>query len=84
MVPVRVIFEGIGASVEWEENTKTITGKLNNDTVVMQINSKTVSINSNDSDMDASPLIINGRTYAPARYVAESFGYSVGWDSEIK
>ncbi|MBS4869318.1 MAG: copper amine oxidase N-terminal domain-containing protein [Eubacterium sp.] len=34
--------------------------------------------------MDASAMIMGGRTYAPARYVAETFGYNVEWDSKSK
>jgi len=30
--------------------------------------------------MDTAAAIVNGRTYAPARYLAEAFGYNVGWD----
>ena len=35
-----------------------------------------------DFQMDTMPVIKDGRTYAPLRYLAESFGYLVGWDSE--
>lgn len=30
--------------------------------------------------MDTAPVIVNDRTYLPARYIAEYFGYSVEWD----
>ena len=30
--------------------------------------------------MDTVPVVKDGRTYAPARYLAEAFGYDVGWD----
>ena len=30
--------------------------------------------------MDTAAVIIDGRTYAPVRYLAEYFGYSVEWD----
>lgn len=84
MVPVRAIFEGVGAAVEWDSETKTVTGKMAENIVIMQIDSRIVSINGNNSEMDTSPLIIDGRTFAPARYVAESFGYDVEWDSAKK
>lgn len=32
-------------------------------------------------EMDTAPVVKEGRTYAPLRYLAESFGYDVGWDS---
>lgn len=84
MVPVRDIFEACGAEVEWDSDTKTITGKKGSTTVVMQIDSKTVFINQEVVEMDAAPVIVEGRTLAPARYVAESFGGIVDWDAENK
>lgn len=32
--------------------------------------------------MDTTPVIKDGRTYAPLRYMVQSFGYDVGWDKE--
>lgn len=84
MVPVRAIFEGIGANVEWDSDTKTITGTMADNIVVMQIDNSKFSINGSEKYMDASPQIIDGRTYAPARYVAEAFGFNVEWDSANK
>lgn len=84
MVPVRDIFEACGAKVNWDANTKTITGEKGNTTVVMQIDSNMLFINEKVTEMDATPVIINGRTLAPARYVAESFGGIVDWNAEDK
>lgn len=84
MVPVRAIFEGVGAQVNWEESTKRVTGNMAGIEVVMSIDSDVAVVNGNNVQMDCSPLIIDGRTFAPARYVAEAFGCSVEWDSENK
>lgn len=84
MLPVRDIFEYLGAEVTWDANTKTVTGKKNNTTVIMQLGSNTVIINGAEQTMDRSPVIVDGRTLAPARYVAQSFGYNVDWDGENK
>lgn len=84
MVPVRDIFEACGAKVNWDANTKTITGEKGSTTVVMQIDSNMLFINEKVTEMDATPVIIDGRTLAPARYVAESFGGIVDWDAENK
>ena len=84
MVPGRDIFEACGAKVNWDANTKTITGEKGNTTVVMQIDSNMLFINEKVTEMDATPVIIDGRTLAPARYVAESFGGIVDWNAEDK
>ena len=34
--------------------------------------------------MDTKPVIKDGRTYAPLRYMVQSFGYNVGWDKETR
>lgn len=84
MVPVRSIFEAVGATVVWDAETKTIVGTKGNTTVIMTINSTTETINGEEYGMDTSPLIVDGRTLAPAKYVAEAFGYTVNWDADTK
>ena len=34
--------------------------------------------------MDTAAGIVSSRTYAPIRYLAEYFGWSVGWDAEAR
>lgn len=84
MVPVRAIFEGIGANVKWDSNTKTIIGNKNDDVVIMQINNVTVMVNDSSFDMDTAPIIVEDKAYAPVRYVAECYEYYVEWDNESK
>lgn len=84
LVPVRTIFEALGANVDWDSDTKTIKAKKDNISVVMVISQNYITVNGKTVDMDASAMIMGGRTYAPARYVAEAFGYNVEWDSKSK
>ena len=80
MVPIRAIFEAMGASVNWDDATKTAICTKDGTVVKMTLNSTTEYINDNPYSMDVAPVIISGRTLAPARYVAEAFGYNVKWD----
>lgn len=82
MVPIRAIFEAMGAVVNWDNDTQTAICTKDDTVVKMTIDSPTIYINDVPSQMDTSPVIINGRTLAPARFVAESFGYKVDWDNE--
>lgn len=82
MVPVRTIFENLGAKVSWNNDTQTITSTKGAKTVVMQINNYTMKINGYEVLMDTPPQIVDGRTLVPARAVAESFGNKVTWSSE--
>lgn len=84
MVPIRAIFETMGATVTWDDATKTAISTKDGTTVKMTLNSTTEYINDVAYEMDVTPVIIDGRTLAPARYVAEAFGYYVNWDAPTK
>ena len=84
MVPVRAIFEAVGANIDFDAETKTITAKKGDTTVNMTVGAKIATVNSKEVQLDAPAVIVNGRTLAPARFVAETFGYTVQWDAENK
>lgn len=81
MVPIRAIFEAMGANVQWNAASQTAVSTKDSTTVTMTLNSTTEYINGTALSMDTAPVIIDGRTLAPARYVAEAFGYQVSWDA---
>ncbi len=87
-VPVRYLALAMGVSennIAWSPaagEVKLITDKT---TVTLQIANKTVYINDKAINMEVAPIIKeDGRTYLPARYVAEAFGYEVGWDQATR
>lgn len=84
MVPLRAIFEGLGAEVEWESATETITGKKDNIVVTLRLNDTKADISGKTVTLDVAPTKIEGRTFVPARFVAESFGAEVKWDESRK
>lgn len=82
MVPLRAIFEKMGATVEWEDATQTVTATKGDRTVISSIGSTTMYIDGIASEMDVAPLLLGGRTLAPARFVAEAFGGKVLWSDK--
>jgi len=84
LVPLRAIFEALGASVGWDAGTKTITGIRNEITVVLQIDNPIARVNSNAITLDVPPAVIGGRTLVPTRFIAESLGARVNWDGRTK
>ena len=82
LVPVRTIFENLGATVNWDGSTRTITSTKGSTTVIMQIDKATMQVNGTSIPLDTPPQIINGRTLVPVRAVAEAFGNRVTWDDE--
>lgn len=82
MAPVRCLAEKLGAEVVWNGAEQSITLKRAGDTVVMTLGSMTATINGVSTTMDVAPIVIDQRTYLPARYVAEFFGQKVAWDQQ--
>jgi len=86
MVPMRKIFEALGATVSWNDTTKTIISTRGSDTIVMQINSKVMTVNGKALNpvLDVPPMIMDGRTLVPVRAVADALGCKVDWNGTTR
>ena len=80
MVPMRAIFEALGAGVYWEETGQTIFSMRGNTTVILQIDNPQMFVNNNTVILDVPPVLLDDRTMVPLRAVSESFGLIVDWD----
>lgn len=80
MVPMRKIFESLGATVSYDDATQTITSSNGNTTIVMTIGNNTMWVNNNAVTLDVAPTLINDRTLIPVRAIAESYDCTVDWD----
>ena len=83
-VPMRSIFEALGAKIDWDAQTKSVTATKDDNTIVMQINSSTFSLNGSQKALDVPAFIQDGRTLVPLRAVSESLDCAVEWNSETK
>jgi len=93
-VPVRYLAYALGATdqdVTWDGAARTVklvlrtaTDPEKTVTVTMKIGSKTLYRDGQAVAMDVAPLIRNGRTFLPARFVAEAAGYAVSWDETYR
>jgi competence protein ComEC len=80
LVPLRAIFEAMGATVSWDDSTKTATAIKGDTTVTLKIGSTTPTINGRVKDLDVPAKIVSGRTLAPLRFVGEAFGSEIEWE----
>ncbi|MBQ2968119.1 MAG: hypothetical protein IJE10_08390 [Clostridia bacterium] len=80
MVPLRAIFEALGATVSWNDETQTATGNRNSRVVSVSIGSNIARINGEQVEIDQSAVLINDRTLVPLRFVSEAYGATVTWD----
>lgn len=81
MVPLRPIFEAMGALLEWDAASQTAKAVKGSTTVITQIGNNTATINGVKQYLDVPPTIIEGSTLASLRFVAEAFGSHARWDS---
>lgn len=84
MVPMRKIFETLGATVEWDQNTKTVTSTKGGTTVSLTIDNPNMNVNGNVVTLDTPACIVDNRTLVPVRAIAEAFQTEVNWDESTK
>ena len=82
MVPMRAIFEALGADVSWDNDTETASGMRNGKKVSVTIGSDAASVGNSTVKIDQSAVLINDRTLVPLRFVSEAFGADVSWDND--
>ncbi|MBQ3615274.1 MAG: copper amine oxidase N-terminal domain-containing protein [Anaerotignum sp.] len=86
LVPLRPIANALGLAVFWNGDTQKASFSDGETTVAFELNSKEYVVygaklaESKVVKMDTAAISENGRTYAPAKYLAQAFGYTVGWD----
>ena len=84
LVPAKMILERLGFEIEWDDSTKTVTGKNSDKVIKLVINNINATINGKTTKLDVPAKIIGGRTMVPLRFIAESTGASVYWIKETK
>ncbi len=84
LVPLRAIFEALGASVEWDQATRTVSSTLGEDSISLAVGSTKLIKNGEDVTLDVPAQIINDRTMVPARAIAEAYGVGVEWDAATR
>ncbi len=85
LVPLRAIFEALGAKVDWDEATQTVTATKDNNTITLTIGSRVAYKNGEKINLDVPAQLFNGdTTMVPIRFVSEALGAKVGWDEYSK
>lgn len=83
LVPVRMISEWLGATVEWDGENSEITITRRDITVKLRPDSTAALFDGEAMVLDEPPLILAGVTYVPARFVVESFGATIDYERRI-
>ena len=84
LVPLRIIGENLGASLGWDDFTKTVTINKGAKEIKLVIGSKTVKVNHARQQILAAPRLIKGTTMVPIRFISENLDSEVYWDSRSR
>lgn len=77
LVPLRTIFEGLGASVKWDAKTQTVKASKNGVNIAITMGQKFAIKDGNKIQLTTKPRTILGVTYVPLRFIGESFGSTI-------
>ena len=85
-LPVRFVAETFGVYTTWDSSTRTTILERGTTTVLLTIGSESMIVIKDGAEstveMGVSPIIRNGRTFMPVRFIAEAFGLNVEWHGD--
>lgn len=81
MVPVKFIGEAFGARFSWDEKLRRVTYDLEGRMIELFIGKTEVKVNGKAAVLDAAPVIVNGRTLVPVRFLGSYMEASFDWDA---
>ncbi len=87
LAPMRNIFEGLGADVEWNAAERMVTAVKNGKVISLTIDSDVITVTDESGSvseikLDCPAVIMNDYTMIPLRAVSETLGCEVKWDGE--
>lgn len=81
VVPIRFVGDALGAKTSWDEATRSVRVEYNSKVITFIIGLRTAIVDGVAVNLDVPATIINSRTMIPLRFVSESYGAKVDWDS---
>lgn len=82
LVPLRVVFEAIGATVTWNQREQSVTAVKGANTVVLKVGQRTATVNGASRNLEVPLQQIDERVMVPFRFAGEAFGANVEWDQQ--
>ncbi len=82
LVPMRGILQWLGASVTWNEKTRTVTASRGSKRIEIAVGSRRALVGSKGVGLDAPAQMVGGRVYVPLRFVGEALGVEVEYRAQ--
>lgn len=84
LVPLRLIAENLGVTVNWASKTKTITMVKDKTTVILTLGKKTATVDGKSKTLPVAPESRYGVTMVPLRFITESLGASLVYYADVQ
>jgi ligand-binding sensor domain-containing protein len=84
LVPMRLIFEALGAQVDWVAGERKVSALLGDKELTLTIDDNIAYLNGEPIVLDVPARLIGERTMVPLRFVGESLGLKVDWDPVLR
>ena len=81
-VPLRGVFENMGASVVYANGTINAQGRGHS--VQLHIGSQAATVDGRSVTVDVAPFIIGASTFVPLRFVSQALGANVDWNNNTR
>lgn len=89
LVGLRAIAEVLGASITWDDETRTAIVSLGDKEVLVRVGTTRVQVRRRDRQdavvmADIAPVLFHGRTMVPLRIITEGLGLRVDWNDSLR
>ncbi|ONI43141.1 hypothetical protein AN640_06650 [Candidatus Epulonipiscium fishelsonii] len=84
LVPIREVFEPLGATVEWRATDNRTIITYYDTSIILQPNSRYIQVNGKTVPLPTSTKVINNKVMVPIRFISEQMGFEVEWDGNLR
>jgi hypothetical protein len=84
LVPLRSMFEQMGATVSYDGNSRTVVVSAPQRTITLTVDQPVAVINGESRPLDVPPVLENGIVLVPVRVISEALGAYVQWDAGLR
>jgi len=84
LLPMRDVFESLGASVNWNPAAQSIAAQAGATQIQFGINQRVAYVNGRSVSLDQPAILVGGRAFVPLRFVAQATGARVDWNAPLR
>ncbi|MEK4877417.1 MULTISPECIES: copper amine oxidase N-terminal domain-containing protein [Paenibacillus] len=83
-VPMRAIFEALGATIKWDNHAKSVSAVKGDINIFYLVREGRVIVNAKEHEQVLKGINFQNNTLVPLRFISEVLGSSVTWDEGAK